>query len=180
MNYKVLCILQSYFLRRTRRCYRPSREMPDMDRGVAWLGTVVHDDGIALPVSPLEACGHLAHVRRVTRVVLISSYKEHRRVVFYESATGRAGDSSSKWKVPQWKPRTLEQYSHRHTRSRFGEVGFWGHILWNPVWGEFISIPRGVIGMAVTCEDKSRAVPRSHSEWSVVIGSRRMARSAGI
>jgi hypothetical protein len=48
------------------------------------------------------------------------------------------------------------------------------------VWGEFISIPKGVIGMATTCEDKSRAVPRSHSEWSVVIGSRRMARSAGI
>jgi hypothetical protein len=41
------------------------------------------------------------------------------------------------------------------------------------------SIPKEVIGMA-TCEDKSRGVPRSHSEWSVVIGSRRMARSAGI
>ena len=44
---------------------------------------------------------------------------------------------------------------------------------------EFISIPNEVIGMATTCEDKSRAVPKSHSEWSVVIGSRRMARSAG-
>ncbi len=33
---------------------------------------------------------------------------------------------------------------------------------------------------ATTCEDKSRTAPRSHSEWSVVIGSRRMARSAGI
>src|ERR1700677_2545130 len=57
--------------------------------------------------------------------------------------------------------------------------GFWGHILWNPDWDEFISIANGVIGMARTCEDKSGAVPRSHSEWSVVIGSRRMARSAG-
>ncbi len=37
-----------------------------------------------------------------------------------------------------------------------------------------------VIGMATTCADKSGAVPRSHSEWSVVIGSRLMARSAGI
>jgi hypothetical protein len=61
---------------------------------------------------------------------------------------------------------------------------FWGHILWNPVWGEFISIPKGVIGMAqlakTSCEDKSGAVPGSHSEWRVVIGSRRMARSAGM
>jgi hypothetical protein len=55
---------------------------------------------------------------------------------------------------------------------------FWGHPLESD-WDEFISIPEGVIGMATTCEDKSRAVPRNHSEWSVVIGSRRMARSAG-
>jgi hypothetical protein len=35
-----------------------------------------------------------------------------------------------------------------------------GHILWNSEWEEFISIPKEVIGMATTCEDKSRAVPK--------------------
>ena len=35
-----------------------------------------------------------------------------------------------------------------------------GLILWNSLWGEFISIPKEVIGMATTCEDKSRAVPK--------------------
>jgi len=39
-------------------------------------------------------------------------------------------------------------------------------------------IPK-VLGMATPCEDNSRAVPGSHSEWSVVMGSSRMARSAG-
>jgi hypothetical protein len=28
-------------------------------------------------------------------------------------------------------------------------------ILWNSLWGEFISIPKEVIGMETTCEDKS-------------------------
>jgi hypothetical protein len=37
---------------------------------------------------------------------------------------------------------------------------FWGLILWNSLWGEFINIPKEVIGMATTCEDKSRAVPK--------------------
>jgi hypothetical protein len=37
---------------------------------------------------------------------------------------------------------------------------FWGLILWNSLPGEFISIPKEVIGMASTCEDKSRAVPK--------------------
>jgi hypothetical protein len=32
---------------------------------------------------------------------------------------------------------------------------FWGLILWNSLWGEFISIPKKVIGMETTCEDKS-------------------------
>jgi hypothetical protein len=32
--------------------------------------------------------------------------------------------------------------------------------LWNSLWGEFISIPKKVIGMAATCKDKSRAVSR--------------------
>jgi hypothetical protein len=32
---------------------------------------------------------------------------------------------------------------------------FWGLIHWNSLWGEFISIPKEVIGMATTCEDKS-------------------------
>jgi hypothetical protein len=35
-----------------------------------------------------------------------------------------------------------------------------GHILWNSEWEEFISIPKEVIGMATTCEDKYRAVPK--------------------
>jgi len=37
---------------------------------------------------------------------------------------------------------------------------YWGLILWNSLSGEFISIPQEVIGMATTCEDKSRAVPK--------------------
>jgi len=69
--------------------------------------------------------------------------------------------------------------SSNESRS-FRDWSFWGLILWSSLSGEFISIPKGVIGMDTTCEDKSRAVPRSHSEWSVVIGSRRMALSAGI
>jgi hypothetical protein len=40
--------------------------------------------------------------------------------------------------------------------------------------------PEGVTEIATTCEGNSRAVLRSHSEWSIVIGSRRMARNAGI
>jgi hypothetical protein len=32
---------------------------------------------------------------------------------------------------------------------------FWGLILWNSLSGEFISIPKEVIGMETTCEDKS-------------------------
>jgi hypothetical protein len=36
---------------------------------------------------------------------------------------------------------------------------FWGLILWSSLAGEFISIPKEVIGMATTCEDKSRAAP---------------------
>ena len=41
-----------------------------------------------------------------------------------------------------------------------GSYHFWGLILWNPLWGEFISIPKEVIGMATTCDDKSRVVPK--------------------
>ena len=33
-------------------------------------------------------------------------------------------------------------------------------IFWNSLWGEFISIPKKVIGMAATCKGKSRAVSR--------------------
>jgi hypothetical protein len=57
---------------------------------------------------------------------------------------------------------------------------YWGHILWNSMWDEFISIPKAALGWATTCEGKFRAVARCHSEWSEVIGSRRMARSAGM
>jgi hypothetical protein len=39
-------------------------------------------------------------------------------------------------------------------------AAFWGLILWKSLWGQFISIPKEVIGMATTCEDKSRAVPK--------------------
>jgi hypothetical protein len=35
--------------------------------------------------------------------------------------------------------------------------------------GKFISFAQGVIGMATTCEDKCEAVPRSHSEWKVLM-----------
>jgi hypothetical protein len=43
------------------------------------------------------------------------------------------------------------------TRAVPSEIGvFWGLILWNSLSGEFISIPKEVIGMATTCEDKSR------------------------
>jgi hypothetical protein len=62
----------------------------------------------------------------------------------------------------------------------FLQARFWGHILWNSEWDEFHQHPKGVIGMATPCEDKSRAVPKSHSECSVVIGLRRMTRSAGM
>ena len=37
---------------------------------------------------------------------------------------------------------------------------FWGVILWNSLSGEFTSILKEVIGMATTCKDKSRAVPK--------------------
>ena len=37
---------------------------------------------------------------------------------------------------------------------------FWGLILWNSLPGEFIGIPKEVIGMETACEDKSRAVPK--------------------
>src|SRR5580698_6594024 len=40
---------------------------------------------------------------------------------------------------------------------------FWRHVFWNPAWGEFISVPKGVIGMATTCEGWSRTVRSSHS-----------------
>jgi hypothetical protein len=43
-------------------------------------------------------------------------------------------------------------------RRRNGRL--WGLILWNSLSGEFIGIPKDVIGMATTCEDKSRAVPK--------------------
>jgi hypothetical protein len=33
-----------------------------------------------------------------------------------------------------------------------------GLILWNSLSGEFIGIPKKVIGMAATCKDNSRAV----------------------
>jgi hypothetical protein len=36
----------------------------------------------------------------------------------------------------------------------------WGLILWNSLSGEFISIPKDAIGMATTCEDKPRALPK--------------------
>jgi hypothetical protein len=55
---------------------------------------------------------------------------------------------------------------------------FWGHNLWNSVWGEFISIPQGVIGMATTCEDKSGAEPTASfavecRDWIEAHGSQR-------
>lgn len=40
------------------------------------------------------------------------------------------------------------------------EGRFWGLILRNSLSGEFIRIPKEVIGMATTCKDKSRAVPK--------------------
>ena len=39
-------------------------------------------------------------------------------------------------------------------------MAFWGHILCSLMGGDFISIPKEVIGIATTCEDKSRAVPK--------------------
>jgi hypothetical protein len=47
---------------------------------------------------------------------------------------------------------------HRQREACFG-----GHTFRSPVWGEFISILKEVIGMA-TREDKSRAVLRSYSQ----------------
>ena len=49
-----------------------------------------------------------------------------------------------------------------------------------PGVGRIHQHPEGVTEIATTCEVKSRAALRSHSEWSIVIGSRRMARNAGI
>ena len=49
--------------------------------------------------------------------------------------------------------------SSNESRS-FRDRRFLGLILWNSLWGEFISIPKEVIGMATTCKDKSRAVPK--------------------
>ena len=53
---------------------------------------------------------------------------------------------------------TARALGNRHDRGIEGRL--WGLILWNSLWGEFISIPMEVIGMATTCEDKSRAVPK--------------------
>jgi hypothetical protein len=53
----------------------------------------------------------------------------------------------------------LGDLSSNESRS-FRDWRFWGLILWNSLWGEFISIPKEVIGMATTCEEKSRAVPK--------------------
>ena len=44
-------------------------------------------------------------------------------------------------KVPYWKSVNTTAFS--------------GLILWNSLWGEFISIPKEVIGMETACEDKS-------------------------
>jgi hypothetical protein len=46
--------------------------------------------------------------------------------------------------------------------SRVGGVSrslrrFSRRILWNPLWGEFISIPKEVVGKATTCKGNSRA-----------------------
>jgi hypothetical protein len=80
----------------------------------------------------------------------------------------RNGDYSLKWiataKCAQW---------HSWTLARF-----WGHVLWNPDWDEFISIPKAVIGMATTCEDKSRAVAKKSfgvecSDWIEAHGAQR-------
>jgi hypothetical protein len=61
-----------------------------------------------------------------------------------------------------------------------GPGAFLGTHPLEPGGGGIHQHPEGVIGMATTCEDNSRVVPKSHSEWSVVIGSRRMARIAGM
>jgi hypothetical protein len=87
-----------------------------------------------------------------------------------------------------YKP-TYQDQSHSQRRIAFGwstirELvainAFLGTHPLEPGVGRIHQHPEGVTEIATTCEGKSRAVLRSYSEWSIVIGSRRMARNAGI
>jgi hypothetical protein len=44
----------------------------------------------------------------------------------------------------------VREFRSEHPRADDGDIS-----SGNPAWGEFISIPRGVTGIATTCEDKS-------------------------
>ena len=72
-----------------------------------------------------------------------------------QTIIARTGRMTAKPYFTTWLFPVCRQSGHYSTQARF-----WGLIFRNSLWDEFISIPKEVIGMATTCEEKSRAVPK--------------------
>src|ERR1700747_1725916 len=72
-----------------------------------------------------------------------SSHRIHRASGFLQTALSKLPREKSRANRASWSGAAL-----------IGSYRFWGFILWSSLWGEFIGIPKEVIGMATTCEDK--------------------------